>query len=154
MNFSESELELPEASAFEGRPEYGTEKFISFELGGRLCCVAASGVAEVIQPMPVSPLPNAPDWLLGLIAHRGDPVAVIDSSIIAKPALENRGKAKVIIFRPRPGENQFALPIDSLHEVVLAPAKENRPREFFHKGVPLAFIEHNQLFDSFDGGTR
>lgn len=154
MNVFESEFDLPAASAGEGRTEYGAEKFISFELGGRLCCVAAGGVAEVIQPMPVSPVPNSPGWLLGLIAHRGDPVAVIDPAIIEKPAVENRGKAKVIIFRPRPNENQFALPIDSLHEVILAPAKKDRPEQFFYKGLPVSFIEHHQLFDSFDGGPR
>lgn len=154
MNFFESEFDHAADMAGEERPESGAEKFISFELGGRRCCVAAGSVAEVVQPMPVAPLPNSPDWLLGLIANRGEPVAVIDPSVISKSPGENRSKAKVIIFRPRPSETLFALPIDSLEEVILAPAKEDRPADFLYKGLPVTFIEHEQLLESFDGGQR
>ncbi|MGD9562723.1 MAG: chemotaxis protein CheW [Pyrinomonadaceae bacterium] len=135
-------------------PKEGLEKFISFELGGRLCCIAAAGVAEVVPPTRVASMPNSPDWLLGLIALRGEPVAVVNPAIIASPTAENSCKAKVMIFRPRPGEVQFALPIDSLQEIVLAPNKENRPEKFEVKGHPVTFIDQEQIFDGLDQGRN
>jgi chemotaxis signal transduction protein len=154
MNFSESESDSPAEITGEGQPGSGVDKFISFELGGGLCCVAASGVAEVAQPMPVAPLPNGPHWLLGLAAYRGEPVAVIDPGIIAKPTAEGRGKAKVIVFRPRPNETQFALPIDSLHEMIITSVAEIKTQEYLHKEEPVRFIDHERLFEGFDGERR
>jgi chemotaxis signal transduction protein len=152
MNFSASEFDPRVEIAAGEQPGSGVEKFISFELGGGLCCVAAYGVAEVVQPMPVAPLPNAPHWLLGMAAYRGEPVAVIDPGIVAKPTREGRGKAKIIVFRPRPNETQFALPIDSLHEMIITSAEEIQTQEYVHKEQPVRFIDHARLFEGFDGG--
>jgi chemotaxis signal transduction protein len=154
MTLPESEFDFPAEPLGEGQTESGGEKFISFELGGRLCCVPACGVAEVVQPMAVAPLPNSPSWLLGLAAHRGEPVAVIDPTIIAKSAGEDRGKAKTIVFRERPNEIRFALQIDSLYEMILAPAAENRRQEYLHNGRPVVFIDHERLFENLNGGQR
>ncbi len=146
-----------------GEPRSGSEveKFVSFELGGELCCVAASGVAEVVQPISTSAIPNSPAWLLGLAAHRGEPVAVIDPRIIAEPAFERSGKAKVLVFKNRPDEAQFALPVDSLHEMISVPAAEvvqaaadGLPIEIDLNGDPVRFIDHQRLFDGLRGGSR
>ena len=152
MDLFGSELDLGGAAAAEEGPEFGVEKFISFELGGNLCCVAASGVEEVVHPMPVAALPNSPGWLLGLGSHRGEPVAVIDPAVIARPSGTDRSKAKMLVFRPRSNETQFALPIDLLHEMILLRAGEQRPAEIVHDGRRVIFIEHERLFDSLGQG--
>jgi chemotaxis signal transduction protein len=154
MTLISLERNLPTERGGETMPESGAEKFISFEIGGELCCVAASGVAEVVHPIEVAKLPNSPNWLLGLGAYRGEPVAVIDPRIIAHPAADSRSKAKVIVFRTRPNETQFALPIDRLHEMIIAPTSETRPHEYMHNGQSVRFIEHERLFEGFDGGRR
>lgn len=153
MNFSSLETDFPVGGGGD-QPESGLERFIMFELGGRLCCVAAAGVAEVVQPLAVGPLPNSPSWLLGLAAHRGEPVAVIDSAVIARSTPENRGKAKTIVFRARSNETCFALPIDSLREIILAPNREYRSPDYEHNGQPVMFIEHERFFDGFYRGQR
>lgn len=137
------------------------EKFVSFELGDELCCVTASGVAEVVQPFAAAAMPNAPGWLLGLGAHKGEPVAVIDPRIIAEPAAENRGKAKVLIFKDRPDEARFALPVDRLCELISIPASElsenamnGLPLEIEHNGQPVRFIDHERLFQGLHGGRH
>lgn len=101
-----------------------TEKFISFELRGQRCCVPASAVAEVVHVLQTAALPDPPEWLIGLAAYRGEPVAVIDPSVLAAgPARSVPGRrAKTIIFRKQPDASalQYALPIDSLQEMILA----------------------------------
>ncbi len=152
MNFVGSETDLGGVTAAGERPESGVEKFISFELGGNLWCVPANCVAEVVHPIAVAALPNSPEWLLGLGAHRGEPVAVIDPAVVAASSAADRSKAKLLIFRSRPNETQFALPIDLLHEMILLPAGEQRSGEILHNGRRVTFIEHELLFESFSPG--
>lgn len=151
MNFGDAELDLLSGPSGEAQPESGHEKFISFELGQLLCCVAAGAVAEVVHPAAVVALPNSPSWLLGLAAYRGEPVAVIDPATIARPSSENRTKAKVIVFRARPNEMRFALPIDSLQEMITAPAGETRPSpDRLYDGRPVTFLDHERLLESLE----
>ncbi len=143
------------------RSDSDVEKFVSFELGGELCCVPARGVAEVVQSFAAAPLPNSPAWLLGLGALRGEPLAVIDPRIIGEPARDRGGKAKILVFKNRPDEAQFALPVDSLHEMISVPTEEvlqaaadGLPIEMDHDGRPVRFIDHDRLFDGLCAGSR
>ncbi len=43
------------------------EKYIVFYLDEKLYAVSAGQVVEVIQMMPVTPLPKSPKWLSGII---------------------------------------------------------------------------------------
>ncbi len=118
------ELENPlEITASSGEsPAEGAEfieKFVSFDLCGHRCLVEADGVEEVVRPLPTSQLPNQPSWLLGIAAHRGDPVAVIEPSMVFPGEETVAGsKAKTLIFRRSDGQCRFALPIDSLRQLI------------------------------------
>ena len=99
------------------------EKLISFELRGHRCCVNASAVAEVVHSLQAAALPDQPSWLVGLAAYRGEPVAVIDPSVLAAgpvPAAPGR-RSKTIIFRNQTDTDalRYALPIDSLQEMIV-----------------------------------
>lgn len=159
--FDGSTPELAAETGGEHSPDPFVEKFVSFELGDELCCVTAIGVAEVVQPFAAAAVPNSPAWLLGLGAYRGEPVAVIDPRIIAEPGSENRGKAKILIFKSRPDEARFALPVDSLRELISVPASElaestmnGLPLEIEHEGQPVRFIDHERLFEGLHGGRN
>lgn len=135
MNLPESDQDL--AAPIEAAASCGREKLVSFDLGGRLCCVAASSVEEVVQPRAVTPLPNSPFWLLGLATYRGEPVAVIDPSAASgRPPVAGRGRAKLIVFRQRPNEGRFALPVDALYQMISDA-----------HSASAELIEHNNLFD-------
>lgn len=164
MNIVESEkihntgnFDLPAA-------DVPSEKFISVELGGRLCWVAASEVVEVVQPMTAAAVPNSPAWLSGLAAYRGKPVAVIDPAFLFdRPSNSARSrKAKVLVFRSNPENAQFALPVEAVRELVSVRREDLQPDEEPSDGKPfrtlmkdghsISLIDHNRLFASFSSG--
>jgi purine-binding chemotaxis protein CheW len=49
-----------------------------FRVGGRDCAVDVMRIAEVLRPVPVTPLPAAPPFVEGLIELRGRFLPVID----------------------------------------------------------------------------
>ncbi|NOT48528.1 MAG: chemotaxis protein CheW [Acidobacteria bacterium] len=128
------------------------EKFISFEIGEQLFCVAAVSVQEVVHPISPAAVPLGPPWLLGLGALRGEPVALIDPSTVAVPSrLFANGKPKTIVFHSLANRTQFALPVDSLREIIVVEPKSLKSGEFVHDGRPIKLIEHDRLFNSFEG---
>lgn len=146
-----------QAADVQGSPPGATaEKLISFELRGQRCCIAASAVAEVVHELPASALPDSPVWLAGLAAYLGEPVAVIDpSAIIAGPAPSLYARRpKTIIFRKQPDTAalQYALPIDSLHEIMAVETEKLPAPGSLHiqdldlGGVPVRFIDPPLLF--------
>lgn len=130
------------------------EKYILFEIGDQMFCIAASCVQEVVHPLRAASVPMRPKWLLGLGALRGEPVALIDPVTVAgtfRP-LPNC-KPKAIVFRTLPNQTQFALPIDSLREVIVVDHGSVKTGEFVHDGRKVRLIEHDRLFKSFERPT-
>lgn len=128
------------------------EKFISFEIGEQLFCVAAAAVQEVVHPISPALVPFGPSWLLGLGALRGEPVAIIDPATVAKQTRPiPNAKPKTIVFRSSPNQTQFALPVDSLREMIVVEPESLRSGEFSHDGRPVTLIDHDRLFNSFEG---
>lgn len=60
------------------------------DMGGERYAVEANLVHEVVRLPAVTPLPGAPPFLLGVAAHRGEVVPVVDLS-----RLMGRGEARV-----------------------------------------------------------
>jgi purine-binding chemotaxis protein CheW len=53
-------------------------KFIIFSLGGNKYAVPIHQVLEVGEPQRITPVPNVPDWVLGVTNLRGDIISVVD----------------------------------------------------------------------------
>ena len=53
-------------------------KFIVFSLGGSKYAVPIHQVLEVGEPQRITPVPNVPDWVLGVTNLRGDIISVVD----------------------------------------------------------------------------
>lgn len=56
-----------------------TVKFVTFMLGDETYAVNASFVNEVLRYTEITPVPGAPDFVLGIINLRGDVLTVIDT---------------------------------------------------------------------------
>ena len=54
------------------------ESWLLCRAGSRLCALPLAAVVEVMRPLPVEPVIDAPAFLNGLSVIRGAPVAVID----------------------------------------------------------------------------
>ena len=69
------------ASASSGKTKQSQanqKKFIIFSLGGNKYAVPIHQVLEVGEPQRITPVPNVPDWVLGVTNLRGDIISVVD----------------------------------------------------------------------------
>lgn len=57
--------------------------FLSFELNGDRYALDATEIAEVLPLAATKTIPGAPDWVSGILMHRGLPVPVIDVARLA-----------------------------------------------------------------------
>lgn len=57
------------------RPE---QEFFCFELGGLRLGISSENVREVLRAGPLTPLPRAPSYILGVTGHRGEVLPVLD----------------------------------------------------------------------------
>lgn len=72
-------MEEPVAIAEENLPEEGdTIQMVMFELGGDIFGVDILMVQEIIKNLPITVIPDAPDFIAGVINLRGRIVPVID----------------------------------------------------------------------------
>ena len=134
------------------------EKFVAFFIGTGIFCILSSVVHEVVHPLPIAPLPNAPSSILGIAAYRGDAVAVINIQAVLRvePAAEKR-KAKLVVLRAEAKDTQFAIPVDSMHELISAPFDSAYPdpaspvagltKLLHHSNSVFKLIDHVTLFE-------
>ena len=54
--------------------------FLVFHIGDERYALPATDVVEVLPRLPLKPIAQAPDWVAGVFAHRGQVVPVIDIS--------------------------------------------------------------------------
>lgn len=106
------------------RQPAGGEKYIVFQLDEKLYAVSARQVVEVIQPMPITPLPKSPHWLSGIINLRGRIISVINlSKLCENQTSVLTPKSKLILLRSVNGEIAVTFAIDRLNEMVAFPAE-------------------------------
>ncbi len=103
------------------------EKFIVFDLGGKLFAVSSEQVAEVIHPPTVTPLPNVPEWLFGIANLRGEIISVVDlRQILTKENSVIAPKSKCVIARSSGSNTSIAFTVDKLSELITLSKEEIR----------------------------
>ncbi|MEO6588613.1 MAG: chemotaxis protein CheW [Pyrinomonadaceae bacterium] len=122
QNFAQTELSNHNDTFSTNRQTAHGEKYIVFYLDEKLYAVSARQVVEVIQPMTITPLPKAPDWLSGIINLRGRIISVINLSKLWKeqPAVLTH-KSKLILLRSVNGEAAVTFAVDKLTEITDLP---------------------------------
>ncbi len=94
------------------------EKFIVFVLDNELFAISSKQVAEVTQPLAVTVLPNAPEWLSGIANLRGEIISVADLRKILGKNSNLPPKAKFVIVRSPNSDALTAFSVDKLSEFV------------------------------------
>jgi purine-binding chemotaxis protein CheW len=132
------------------------EKFVVFILDDSLFAVCARDVAEVVQPLPYTPLPASPPWLHGIANLRGEIVTVINlSRIFRKKTAPATSKNKLIILKSQNGGSAVSFPVDRLSEVITLTPGDIQPADDFrvigkapnHSGW-ISLLDTDQLFAS------
>jgi purine-binding chemotaxis protein CheW len=101
-------------------------ELLIFGLEGSDYAIPVERIREIVRMRSLTPVPRAPDWLLGVIALRGEIVEVIDLrkrlSLVASPP----DRSSRVIVLHGDGERVTGVLVDSVREVVrLADAAAN-----------------------------
>lgn len=115
---SGSLLQVPDCSIHGGQmSNSGEERLVAFYLGRDLFGIPADIVCEIIQPIPVTPLPNSPQNLVGIAALRGEILAIINlRRMLGIVAAQPETRSKLIIIRLGIDVIPAALPVDRVHK--------------------------------------
>ena len=97
-----------------------TLQWVTFQLGGELYGVNVLQVQEVLKYTEITPVPGAPDYVLGIINLRGNVVTVIDSRTRFGLEVKEPDDASRIIFVEVKG-HIIGMLVDSVAEVVSMP---------------------------------
>lgn len=101
------------------------EKFVAFYFGESLYGAPAAAVAELVQPLPVTPLPNAPEILSGIAVLRGELLAILNLRDVFSSDTRNRdAKSKFVILHPTGAQTPIAFCVDRMHEIVFLSENE------------------------------
>lgn len=129
------------------------EKLLIFDLAREKYAIPIHEIAQIIELPPTTPIPNAPDFLHGILSLRGKIIAVIDVGVrLGLRHQAPREGRKVVVLDM--GADQFGLLVDGIDQVVevdlsgLEPPPEGfRPVAqdfvegvFHHKGKAVAFL--------------
>ncbi|MGP0173472.1 chemotaxis protein CheW [Pseudomonas sp. NCHU5208] len=82
------------------------ELHLQFQLGEDRYALAARMVVEVLPLRRLKQIPETPDWVAGLLAHRGQMIPVLDLSrrVLGRPALARSSTRLVLVHvAVRPG---------------------------------------------------
>lgn len=75
------------------------ELHLQFQLGEDRYALAAREVVEVLPLRRLKQIPEAPEWVAGLLAHRGKMIPVLDLSrrVLGRPALARNSTRLVLV---------------------------------------------------------
>lgn len=100
------------------------EKYLVFQIDEKLYGVNSRNISEVANPIPVTPLPNVPAWLLGISNLRGEIIPIVNLRKFWKRKDSKSDKTKLIIFRTEESDSSVAFAVDKLHEMITLAEKD------------------------------
>jgi len=102
----------------------------TFRVGGEDYAVDIMRVREIINPLPVTPVPRAPAFIEGVIRLRSEVIPVVDvRKRFGLPTAAATRKTKYLVVRI--GGRRVALVVDEVTEVVRLARAEIRPAPTF-----------------------
>jgi purine-binding chemotaxis protein CheW len=115
-----------------------SEAFLTFSIGGQAFGLPIAAVIEVaLPPAALTRLPNAPAFVLGLMNHRGQAIAVIDQASRFEANSADETRARVVVARS--GALEVGFLVESVSGVLRVPASAIRPAP--------EFGAHARIFD-------
>ncbi len=74
------------------------QRYVVFNVGGTEYAVPILTVSEVVRPLKITPVPNVPEWVLGVANLRGDIISVVDLRVFfGQPAPENLPTNRMLV---------------------------------------------------------
>ncbi len=106
------------------------KKYLVFYLMDEIFAVSARQVSEIIQLPGIAPLPNVPEWVLGIVNLRGEIISVADLlKLWNKKSSSPSSKTKLIVLRDENSNASISFITDKLGEIVTIPENAIRFNE-------------------------
>jgi purine-binding chemotaxis protein CheW len=103
------------------------KNLVSFLVGEVRYAVDIHLVREIVNPLPMVPLPHAPDEVIGVSDHRSNVLPIVDLRVrFGLPPGDNTRRTKWIIVRVPNSEQSVALVVDAVTDVFGAGRGEQR----------------------------
>jgi purine-binding chemotaxis protein CheW len=98
----------------------------TFRIGGEDYALDIMRVREIIQPLPITPVPRAPPFVEGVVHLRGEVIPVVDvRKRLGLAAGERTRKTKFLVVNV--AGRRLGLVVDEVCEVLRLPRSEIRP---------------------------
>ena len=139
------------------------QRYVVFSVSGTEYAVPILSVNEVVRPLKITPVPNVPDWVLGVANLRGDIISVVDLRVFfGQTAPENIPSNRMLVVHSATEDVTTGLIVDrasGIYDIPLDQIRspsaqiEDKVTPFLH-GVSevndrlLVVLELNQLLMS------
>lgn len=120
-------------------PRDAGEKLLIFSLGKEKYAIPIHEIALIIEEPPVTPVPNAPPYLRGIISLRGKVVSVLDVASRLQTSRNASGEERKIIVLDM-GTDQFGLLVDGIDQLVSVDLQSLEPPPEGFKPVAQEFV--------------
>jgi purine-binding chemotaxis protein CheW len=111
----------------------------AFRVGDEEYVIDIRRIREIVQPLPVTAVPRAPEWMDGVVNLRGEVVPVLDvRTRLGLPARLPSRRTKLLIVHV--GGRVLALVVDGVSEVVRIPRSEIGPPPAMDGGGVRLFL--------------
>jgi purine-binding chemotaxis protein CheW len=106
------------------------ETYLTFKLGQEFFAVSVANVLEVLEKQQITPVPRAPEHILGIINFRGNILPVVDTrEKFNLSASETDLNCILIVFEMGTDENHFSIAAtaDAVKDVIEISRDEIKP---------------------------
>jgi purine-binding chemotaxis protein CheW len=97
-----------------------TIDIVEFELGGERYALDIQLVREIVEMIPITPIPRAPSYISGVINLRGEITNIMNlNTLLNLPDREIRDNQKIIVLVPEAaGGNNVGIIVDDVSSVI------------------------------------
>ena len=111
----------------------------AFRVGDEEYAIDLRRIREILQPLPITPVPRAPEFVEGVMDLRGDVIPVIDVRRRLGLAPQPGGRAKILVVNV--AGRVLGLVVDAVAEVVRLPRSAiGPPPAFVAAGASPLFL--------------
>jgi purine-binding chemotaxis protein CheW len=112
----------------EAEEEDAVEAYASFHLSGTAFAVPVGAIREIDRVTEITPVPNVPAFIRGVINLRGDVTCVLDMrSFIGLAPLEDHESGWLVVVCGTETRRSLALLVDEMSSLVRIPARKVKP---------------------------
>lgn len=114
-------------------------KLVCFRLGRDMYAADIMRVKEIIKPLPIAGLPDAPAFIEGMINLRGSVIPVMSlRKRFRQTEAQADGDARLLVVSL--AGQAFALVVDDVTEVISVPVKDLRPPPHFEDKISSEYL--------------